>query len=358
MTLRAEQSVFWPGMSEDIRNTRAAYSTCNIIAPSQSNMPPVPPVIPAYPFQHICCDYFALHGNYFGVVVDRFSGWFKIYKGRGGDTCLVDMMTRLFQDMGVPDTITSDGGPEFKSEKFKSCLRQFGVRHRLTSVGFAHANTRAELAVKSAKRLLRDNMSPTGGLDNVAVARAVLTYRNTPDRDTGLSPAYMLLGRQLKDFLLSKPDHLPPLGSHKDLSSTWQEIAEWRELALAKRSVKDQENLSTHVKEHAPLELGDHVMVQNQTGNQPLRWSKRGVVVQVLPNRQYQVRMDGSRRITLRNRKFLRKFMPLHEDPSDRLKQPPTSVPDITPVSQQPSPTYPAVPCVPPTEQRPHLPMP
>ena len=60
----------------------------------------------------------------------------------------------------------------------------------------------------------------------------------------------------------------------------------------------------------------------------------------------------------MRNRKFLRKFMPLHEDPSDRLKQPPTSVPDITPVSQQPSPTYPAVPCVPPTEQRPHLPMP
>ena len=90
-----------------------------------------------------------------------------------------------------------------------------------------------------------------GSLDNVTVTRADLTYRNTPDRDTGLSPAYMLLGRELKDFLPSKPDHLPPLGSHKDLSSTWQEIAEWRELALAKRSAKDQGNLSTHVKEHA-----------------------------------------------------------------------------------------------------------
>ena len=49
----------------------------------------MPPVIPAYPFQHICCDYFALHGNYLRVVVDRFSEWFNIYKGRGGDTCLV-----------------------------------------------------------------------------------------------------------------------------------------------------------------------------------------------------------------------------------------------------------------------------
>ena len=360
MTLRAEQSVFWPGMSEDIRNTRAACRTCHIIAPSQPNMPPVQPITPAYPFQHICCDYFALHGNYFGVVVDRFSGWFNIYKGSGGATCLVDMMTKLFQDMGVADTITSDGGPEFKSEKFKACLRQYGVQHRLTSVGFAHANTRAELAVKSAKRLLRDHMSPTGGLDNVAVTRAVLTYRNTPDRDTGLSPAYMLLGRQLKDFLPSKPNQPPPLGSHRDLSDTWQDIAEWRELALAKRSAKDQENLSAHVKEHAPLELGDHVMVQNQSGNQPLRWSKRGVVVQVLPNRQYQVRMDGSRRITLRNRKFLRKFTPLHEDPSNPLKHLPTSVPENMQAGQQTSHTQPAVPTSPhpQQDQRPPLPMP
>ena len=284
------------------------------------------------PLQHICCNYSALHRNYFGVVVDRFSGWFNIYKGRGGATCLVDIMTKLFQDMGILDTITSDGGP-----KFKSCLRQYGVQHRLTSVGFAHANTRTELAMKSAKRLLRDIKSHNRGLDNAAITRAVLTHRNTPDRDTGLSPAYMLLGRQLKDFLPSKPNHLPPLGSHMDLPSTWQDIAEWREVALAKRSAKDQENLST-------LELGDHVMVQNQTGNQPLCWSKRGVVVQVLPNRQYQVRMDGSRQITLRNRKFLRKFTPLHEDPSDRLKQPPTSVPDNTPVTKQSSHTYSADP--------------
>ena len=45
--------------------------------------------------------------------------------------------------------------------------------------------------------------------------------------------------------------------------------------------------MSTHVKEHAlpPQEFGDHAMVQNQLGNQPLRWSKGGVVVEVLPDR-------------------------------------------------------------------------
>ena len=33
------------------------------------------------------------------------------------------------------------------------------------------------------------------------------------------------------------------------------------------------------------------------------------VIVQALPNRQYQVIVDGSRRVTLRNRKFLRKIV-------------------------------------------------
>ena len=98
-------------------------------------------------------------------------------------------------------------------------------------------------------------------------------------------------------------------------------MAEWRELGLPNRSAKAQENLSTHVKEHAPLELEDSVMVQNQAGNNALRCSRRGVVVEVLPNRQYRVRMVGSRRIRLRNRKFPRKFTPIHENLGDKIRK-------------------------------------
>ena len=67
-------------------------------------------------------------------------------------------MTRLFQDFRVPQKLTSDGSPQFMSDKLQSCLRQYGLHQRLTSVGFAHANTRAELGVKSAKRLRRENV--------------------------------------------------------------------------------------------------------------------------------------------------------------------------------------------------------
>ena len=114
---------------------------------------------------------------------------------------------------------------------------------------------------------MRDNISSTWKLDTVAMTKALLTLKNTPDRPTGLSLAYLLLGRNLRYFLQSKPT----LGSASDLSSTWREVAAYRELALAKRLAKAQENQSEHVKEYAPLEIGDCVMVENQSGNKPLR---------------------------------------------------------------------------------------
>ena len=55
-----------------------------------------------------------------------------------------------------------------------------------------------------------------------------------------------------------------------------------------------------------PLKLGERVHVQNQNGSRSKKWDKTGIVVQLMGNRQYQVRMDGSGRLSLRNRRFLR----------------------------------------------------
>ena len=87
-------------------------------------------------------------------------------------------------------------------------MRKLGVHHRLTSVGFPHANQKAERSVGLAKRVIRDTVKPNGELDPVTLVKGLLTMRNTPDQDTGMSPAQMLLGRDLRDFLPgSKPKH-------------------------------------------------------------------------------------------------------------------------------------------------------
>ena len=220
----------------------------------------------------------------------------------GGAGWIAEIFIKLFRDMGIPETLTTDGGTTFVSDQFKKILEQYGVHHRVTSVGFPHANTRAEVAVKTAKRLLRANIPPSGKLNGVALSRALMQYRNTPDRDSGLSPSELLLGRKLKDFL---PFRKPKDSLWKLTSQKWKDIADWRELALARRCKSIHEKLSERTKDLPELKIGDLVIVQNQLGNNPRRWDKRGVIVQALPNRQYYVRVDGSRRLTSRNRKSL-----------------------------------------------------
>ena len=63
-----------------------------------------------------------------------------------------------------------------------------GVSHRLTSVANPHVNCSAEIAVKTVKRMLMDNSTPSGSIDVDKFQKSTLVYRNSidPDRD-GLS---------------------------------------------------------------------------------------------------------------------------------------------------------------------------
>ena len=158
MTLRALETVYWPGFIDDIKRRRERCHTCTLIAPSQSNLPPVEQEIPVYPFQHVCMDHFSLNGKTYGIVVDRFTGWPCIYVGDASvDACQV--IAKLSEDYGIPETISTDGGSNYTSQRMESFLRQYGIQHRVSSVANAHSNCRAELGVKTIKRLVRDNLS-------------------------------------------------------------------------------------------------------------------------------------------------------------------------------------------------------
>ena len=98
---------------------------------------------------------------------------------------------------------------------------------------------------------------------------------------------------------------------------------EQRELALAKRHRAKGEELARGTKEHTPLAPGTVVLVQNQVGPSANRWDKSGLVVADCGNSQYRVKLDGSGRITLRNRAFLKRIVPFQgrEEPSSRPRE-------------------------------------
>ena len=94
----------------------------------------------------------------------------------------------------------------------------------------------------------------------------------------------------------------------------------------------NHERWKEHTRFLPPLSVGDHVRIQNQMGNHPRRWDKTGVVIEVRQYHQYVIRVDGSGRVTTRNRKFLRKYTPVYQPDRKRcilddMKYLPTSNP-------------------------------
>ena len=114
-----------------------------------------------------------------------------------GSKGLCETLRKVFATFGVPEEISSDGGPEFTARETENFLNRWGVRHRLSSAYFPQSNGRAEVAVKATKRLLEDNVGIDGTLNNDNIVRALLQQRNTPDCICKLSPAEVLFGRTL-----------------------------------------------------------------------------------------------------------------------------------------------------------------
>ena len=135
-----------------------------------------------------------------------------------------------------------------------------------------------------------------------------MQLRNTPDPDCKISPAEIVFGRPIRDAF-SFINRLNKF-SNKAIKPVWREAWSAKESALRTRFVKTSEKLNEHSRNLENLSVGDHCFVQNQTGNYPKRWDRTGAIVEVNPHDQYTVKIDGSGRLTVRNRRYLRRFQP------------------------------------------------
>ena len=323
----ARRRFFWPGMDAQITQKRAQCRTCGGMSPSQPKEPMLDAPVPEFPFEMTCCDYFELAGHHYLVYVDRYSGWSEIAKVPNSALhTLATNLRRWFTQWGVPRSLETDGGPPFSGRQFSAFMEQWGINHRQSSAYYAQSNGRAELAVKAAKRLLRDNTSSSGELNTDGVTRALLQYRNTPVRGIEDSPAEVIFGRRLRDGLPTPTSSRPE----------WKRLRILREMSAARLHARVVDRYNEHTKLLRPLDVGDVVLVQNQTGSCPRRWDLTGVIVEKLDNRQYRIKVHGSGRVTLRNRRFIRLLHPfVSTERKVTVAVPPSSVsrPSLTPMT-------------------------
>ena len=165
--------------------------------------PLIPSVLPAYPWQRISTDLFVLNGHTYMVVVDYFSRFPEVSKLTSTTSqSIISVLKTLFSRFGIPGEVVSDNGPQYGSQEFADFAKTYDFKHTTSSPHFPQSNGHAERAVQTVKKLLKGTTDPH---------LALLSYRSTPLPWCGISPAELLMGRQIRSNLPQPEDTLIPM---------------------------------------------------------------------------------------------------------------------------------------------------
>jgi len=103
----------------------------------------------------------------------------------------------------------SDNGPQFIAHEFKEFMIQNGIKHIRVAQYHLPSNGAVEIAVTLFKDIFTKQVLENNSERSLKhrIADFLLRYRGTPHDTTGLSPAELLMKRQLRITLnLFKPD--------------------------------------------------------------------------------------------------------------------------------------------------------
>ena len=195
------QSLWWPGMSNDIQTMIDHCTQCRALKPAQqrekANTEMKKRADELYPMAEVAVDLFHAAGHEYLVMVDRFSGFPFVKKLFSTTTkAITDALMNWFAVEGYPGRILSDGGPQFLGP-FNEFCRSHGIDHALSSAFNPESNGLAEAAVKNCKHLLLKCIDDGSDFND-----ALLTWRTTP-KANGPSPASLFRHRALKTALPS-----------------------------------------------------------------------------------------------------------------------------------------------------------
>ena len=286
--LRAKESVWWPGISDDINTFIHNCDTCCRDFPI-TTQPLIPTKLPERPWEKVASDLFELKGTPYIIVVDYLSRYIEILKlTTTTSSSIIVAMKSIFSRHGIPNVVVSDNGPQYASKEFTQFAESYGFNHQTSSPYHPQGNGEAERAVRTVKSLLKDCSDPQ---------LALLSYRSTPLPFCDYSPAQLLMGRRLRSSIPTLAQALAP---------NWPDLNKFREMdEQYKQKLKKQYDRRHRVRE-LPV-LDDQVPVYISSGRSTS--AILGSVVWSTGERSYEVQTPTG--LSRRNRSQL------HERPVD-----------------------------------------
>ena len=123
---RAQESVWWPGLAEEIKSLVENCDVCKLERPN-----PVEPMIatesPAYPWHTVGTELFEYSGSQYLLVVDYLSRYPEIAKLEATtSSSVIEHLKSIFGRNGIPKVLRSDNGPQFASGAFNKKISKGG----------------------------------------------------------------------------------------------------------------------------------------------------------------------------------------------------------------------------------------
>ena len=287
---QARESLFWPGISAEIKEMVASCETCRTYETAPQKESLMPHETPSRPWEQVGVDLFTLDNKDYLITVDYYSNFWEVDRLMNTKTTAVILkLKNHFARYGCPNRVISDNGPQFVAEEFASFANVWGFEHRTSSPENSKANGKAESAVKTAKRLIRKAIEA-----KEEPYLAILDYRNTPTQGMESSPVQPLMNRRTKTLIPTAAALLHPKVADRD-----KEIRE-----LKNRQKQQMKYYNRTAKDLPKLEEGDVIRMK------PFRLGKKNwdkaMVTARLDERSYTVETPDGRSYR-RNRCHLKK---------------------------------------------------
>lgn len=149
--LRARVSIWWPGLSQQIKDLIERCPKC-VKEFTPQREPLMPTKLPDYPWQKVGSDLFMLKGATYLVLVDYFSRYPEVVKLTSTTShSVIEALKPIFSRHGVPETMVSDNGPQYASQEFAEFAQLYDFT---SSPYFPQSNGQAERTVQTLKKNL------------------------------------------------------------------------------------------------------------------------------------------------------------------------------------------------------------
>lgn len=302
----ARSYVWFPNLDLGIEKIVKSCDSCML----HSNNPPKSEIVPwpwpKGPWERIHLDYFELKRKNYLVVIDAFSKWLEVFEMSNiSSSTTIKVLRNLFARFGLPITVVSDNGRSLVSDEFEDFLRKNSICH-LTSPPYSpSSNGAAENSVKTVKNALKKALEVNNTQDtHLALSRFLFDYRNTPHSTTGVSPAKLIFGRQLRTRFSTLLPIEPKIASEVlDTDDIRKRVEN-----IQKQQVKDKGG------KNWDFEMGELVLVKDYRNvNHPSYI--RGKIVKVIGKRTYLVEISDLQKTWKRHCNQIKK----HEDVSTKV---------------------------------------